>query len=342
METKNLFAEKFEQTLLVSEWNRIVPEETFSALIEKGVLNVVPLEALVGSSRFFQTGDGYLECEIMEQEGHYKLRPLDLMEKPYSVNPKNFVFAKLDWRNFVSRISEANELISVLSPFTIPKEFSYLGYKTVSHDRTIHFLAKPVLNSLDIDRLRSFFVQNAKENVCFVLLTGNPEVVSFAAEGKSFLFVSCGSLPLPTKEFKIDPKLFCKTEFGISLSQAISLAGPNALIVDVKSKSIVYAGKEILSGNNHQVTLMMYLVENPNKDISIEYVAYTLLKKEEWTKPSKPVCDLKNHIIEKVKTTFGQNSEQLKLFKFALPQKSHKERGKISFETNYFWTVILK
>lgn len=342
MATNESYLANFEQTRLLSDWEAKLNPEEITFLTQSGVLKIVAAMDLIGWKGFLKLTHAKNEYEIVELKGIPHVMPTDFSEEAIEItDDKKFNFAKLDLKIFLKNLTEKNKLDSIVPPFTLPEGIQCFGGKHVSSNQTIYFLIKPLVSANDAKNLKEFFDLYAKGNTHFVFVAKNFEVVALNCGDKFSDNVSFGMLPVLEKDFKINPALIYRSEFGYTVQQVLNETDNETLIVDKKSSTIFFGKQEILKGNIEQYILLEYLIEHPDSNVTTDYLAHTILNKAEWTNSSGPIRDLKSKIFKKAKTALGETSAIYQLFKEVIPEKPRAEWGNVSLDSKKISIVIL-
>lgn len=330
----------FGETHPLNHWNEILGSSKVQMLLDSAVLTKIPSKSLVNWRGFVRLNENSDEFEIVELSGKPHFLSIDFSQPPIEI-PNGFEFATLSWESFSKKLQHTNGFSQVAHTLTLPQSLKHIG-GLVAATKTVHFLFAPNVGENDVPVLRNFFASFARGDLKFVVFCQDPQMLLLSFGDIFANNVSFGELPTPEKNFKISPSLLYKTDFGFTFEQVLKACDRNTLIIDRQSGRIAFGGKVILKKrDSDQFKFIEHLALRPNERFATDFIAHTLLKKDEWTKSSKKVIDLKNKFIATIELTLKDEPDLIAIAQSMFPKKDRAEFGSVCLCSEMIDIIVL-
>lgn len=333
---------KFDDVMPLSQWKAQLTGPELDFLNSAGLLKSIPVADLVGSVGLFQIDKNQTEYEVVQKANDFYLSPTDFSDELIKLEKDQQTFAKLDLNTFLLKLRDANNLTYLQESFKADHTLDYVGSRIVKGKKRIHFFAKKFITLSDLDRIGTFIGLNKKDDDFFVILTSNSDLFFSNSFNQAYKDqASFGRFTQINSQFKIDPTLIYKSEFKFSVSEVTNSCGSDVLVADKGSQHIFLNEQVILRGNTDGVKILKHLMENPNIDVSIQELVFDVLQKAKLTDASKLIRDFKNQLLNKLETTYGENSLQYTLIRHAIPKSETGRHGHIRLETDNMFVLVI-
>lgn len=222
-------------------WEARIGPTWFQEFLSTGALSPLLIENQVGEIGIFRSPAGDLECKIRKSDGTLTAEPID-GDPAVSISVENGLF-RANPRKIFEAIAAANALVleKISSP-DLP-ELVAVAKRSWSSGASIKVIIALDAAWFSTLAARSLVHEASREVKTLVILKPNPtESLPWHIETNP---PQLAAIPSSMNAWKIAPKCFFHSRFGLPESERIEGCSATELVIDTYSKQIIVFGKKL-------------------------------------------------------------------------------------------------